>query len=94
MTCDRWKTTNPADAELGNATQQRQPMTVREKILEALQQAPKGLTSRQLAEAVGKPLDNVSSCAGKLCIAGKIERDSISELHAVERKTILWRARQ
>jgi predicted Zn-ribbon and HTH transcriptional regulator len=51
-------------------------MTMSEQIIAALQQSPKGLTSRELAETLGKQQDSVSACAYKMFIAGKVARNS------------------
>jgi predicted Zn-ribbon and HTH transcriptional regulator len=51
-------------------------MTMSEQIIAALQQSPNGMTSRELAEALGKQHDSVSACAYKMFIAGKVERNS------------------
>lgn len=68
--------------------------TMREQILEALQRAPKGLTSRQLAEIIGMPLSNISSCASRMCSYGKIERESVRERRIIESEAILWRTKE
>ena len=47
-----------------------------EQIIAALQQSPNGLTSRELAEVIGKQQDSVAACAYKMFIAGKVERNS------------------
>ena len=51
-------------------------MTMSEQIIAALQQSPNGMTSRELAETLGKQQDSVSACAYKMFIAGKVERNS------------------
>jgi predicted Zn-ribbon and HTH transcriptional regulator len=51
-------------------------MTIPEQIIAALQQSPQGLTSRELAETLGKQQDSVSACAYKMFIAGKVGRNS------------------
>lgn len=69
-------------------------MTVREKILAALEKAPGGLTSRQLAEAVGETLTSVSSCASRMCNYGKLRRESVREVRTIECEAILWRTKE
>jgi hypothetical protein len=51
-------------------------MTMSKQIIAALQQSPTGLTSRELAEALGKQVDSISACAYKMFIAGKVGRNS------------------
>jgi predicted Zn-ribbon and HTH transcriptional regulator len=51
-------------------------MTMGEKIIATLQKSPNGMTSKELAETLGKQQDSVSACAYKMFIAGKVERNS------------------
>lgn len=93
MTYDNWKTTNPADAELVSMSQEL--MTLSEQIEAALKRAPKGLTSRELAEAIGKNMDTVSACAYRLLLKGKVDRQTERLVRQSQMvcSTYRWRAK-
>jgi hypothetical protein len=67
-------------------------MTMSDEILAALRHEPGGLTSRQLSDTIGKPMPSVSACASRMHMAGKLQRESVREVRAVEHEAILWRA--
>ena len=69
-------------------------MTMSEQIIAALQQSPNGMTSRELAEALGKQQDSIAACAYKMLIAGKVERNSERQRRAMVCDTFRWRAKE
>lgn len=68
-------------------------MTISEQIEAALQRAPNGLTSRELADALGKNTDAVSSCAYKMFLRGKLKRETERQMRQTVGRTWRWRAK-
>lgn len=70
-------------------------MTTAKQILAALERAPAaGLTSRELADKVGKPIASVSAAAGKMQLSGRLDRTFSQEVRVVKQRTIRWHAKQ
>jgi DNA-binding IclR family transcriptional regulator len=64
-------------------------MTLTEQIIAALQKSPKGLTSHELAAAIGKRQNSISACAYKMFLAGMVKREP--ELKARQTMCPTWR---
>jgi hypothetical protein len=69
-------------------------MTMSEQIIAALQKSTDGLTSKELAEVIGKQRDSVSACAYKMFIAGKVQRNSERQVRQMVCDTWRWHSKE